>query len=85
MRLFKSEMSALLGKHTGSIYRDLSRNSTGGVYTSSEARRAAEQRRLDGKPSPKLGCPALTQKILGMFKDDLSPDQISGRLGGIIP
>jgi IS30 family transposase len=67
MGLSKSEMAALLGKHPGSIYRELSRNGIGGVYTGSEARRAAEQRRLDSKPSPKLGSPALTQKILDRF------------------
>jgi IS30 family transposase len=67
MELSKSEMAALLGKHPGSVYRELSRNGTGGVYTGSDAQRAAEQRRLDGKPSPQLDCPALTEKILDMF------------------
>jgi IS30 family transposase len=56
-----------------------------GKRPGSEAQRAAEQRRLDGKPSPKLGCPDLTEKILDMFKNDLSPDQISGRLGALYP
>jgi hypothetical protein len=49
----------------------LSRNGTGGVYTGSEAQRAAEQRRLDSKPSPKLDCPALTEKILDIFKNEI--------------
>jgi IS30 family transposase len=85
MRLFKSEMAALPGKRPGSVYRELRRNGTGGVYAGSEAQRAAEQRRLDGKPGPKLGCPGLTEKILDMFKNDLSPEQISGRLGRLYP
>jgi IS30 family transposase len=37
MGLSKSEMAALLGKHPGSVYREPSRNRTGGVYTDSEA------------------------------------------------
>jgi IS30 family transposase len=85
MGLSKSETAALLGKHPGSIYRELSRNGTGGVYTGSEAQRAAEQRRLNGKLGPKLGSPALTEKILDMFKDDLSPDQIAGHLRALYP
>jgi IS30 family transposase len=57
MGLSKSEMAALLGKHPGSVYRKLSRNSTGGVYTGSEDQRAAEQRRLDGKRAPNWAIP----------------------------
>jgi IS30 family transposase len=34
---------------------------------------------LDAKPSPKLDNPALTQEIMRLFKQDLSPDQIAGR------
>jgi IS30 family transposase len=88
MGLSKSEMAAILGKYPGNVYRELSRKGTGGVYTGSEAHRAAEQRRLDGKQGPKLGNPAPTQKNLDMFyfgRYDLSPDQTSGRLGALYP
>jgi IS30 family transposase len=37
MRLPKSSMSVILGKHPSSIYRELKRNGTGGVYSGSEA------------------------------------------------
>jgi IS30 family transposase len=80
MRLPKSFMSVILGKHHSSIYRELNRNGSGGVYTGAEAQAASEQRRLEHKPSPKTGDAALMKEIVALFKKDLSPDQISGRL-----
>jgi IS30 family transposase len=81
----KSYMSVILGKHQSSIYREINRNGTDGVYTGNEAQALSVQRRLDHKPSPKLNDPALTREIMRLFKQDLSPDQISGRLGTIYP
>jgi IS30 family transposase len=46
MGLSKSEMAALPDKHPGNIYRELSRNSTGGVYTGSEAQRLSKGGRI---------------------------------------
>jgi IS30 family transposase len=80
MRLPKSFMSAILGKHHSSIYRELNRNGSGGVYTGAEAQVASEQRWLENKPRPKTGDEALMREITGLFKKDLSPDQIVGRL-----
>jgi IS30 family transposase len=54
------------------------------VYTGAAAQAASVQRRLDNKPSPKLD-PALTREIMRLFKQDLSPDQISGWLGVVCP
>jgi IS30 family transposase len=85
MGLSKSDMAVILGKHPGSIYRELKRNGTDGVYTGSGAQALSVQRRLETRPSPKLGSPALTGEILNLFKGDLSPDQISGRLGILYP
>jgi IS30 family transposase len=48
-------MSVILGKHQSSIYREFSRNGSGDVYTGNEAQAASERRRLDNKPSPKIG------------------------------
>jgi hypothetical protein len=59
MELPKSEMAVLPGKYPGIIYRELSRNGIGGVYTGS-----GPGGRLDSKPSLTLDCPAPTQKIL---------------------
>jgi IS30 family transposase len=81
MVLPKCFISVILGKHVSSIYRELSRNGTDGVYTGTEAQAVSVQRRLDTKPSPKLDDPVLTREIMALFKQDLSPDQISGWLG----
>jgi IS30 family transposase len=81
MKLPKSSISVILGKHQSSIYRQINRNRTDGVYTGNEAQALSVQRRRDTKPSPKLDDPALTREILALFKQDLSADQISGRLG----
>jgi IS30 family transposase len=67
------------------IYRGLNRNVAGGVYTGNEAQAASAQRRLESKPSPKLDDHALTREIPRLFKQDLSPDQISGRLEVLYP
>jgi IS30 family transposase len=75
----------ILGKHLGSVYRELDRNSSGGVYTGNEAHRASLRRRLENKPSPKLDDPALTGEIMRLFKQDLSGEQISGRLEVFYP
>jgi IS30 family transposase len=40
---------------------------------------------LDTKPSPKLDDHALSREIMSLFKQDLSADQISGRLKVLYP
>ncbi|MDR2740717.1 MAG: hypothetical protein LBB98_00970, partial [Treponema sp.] len=80
MHLPKCYMSVILGKHLSSIYRELNRNGLGGVYTGNEAQPSSEQRRLDNKPSPRMDDHALMREITALFKQDLSPDQISSRL-----
>jgi IS30 family transposase len=75
----------ILGKHPSSIYRELNRNGSGGVYTGNEAQAASAHRRLESKPSPKLDDPALTREIMKLFKQDLSADQIAGRLKAACP
>jgi IS30 family transposase len=77
--------AVILSKHPSSIYRELSRNRSGSVYTGNEAQKASVQRRLDNKPGPKLDDPALTREIMRLFKHDLSADQISGRLEVLYP
>jgi hypothetical protein len=49
------------------------------------AQALSAQRRLDHKPSPNLDDPALMREIIRLFKQDLSPDQISDRLGTVYP
>jgi IS30 family transposase len=85
MGLPKSFMSVILGKHQSSVYREFSRNGSGGVCTGNEAQALSEQRRLDAKPSPKIDDRALMGEVMALFKKDLSPDQISGRLEAKYP
>jgi IS30 family transposase len=85
MGLLKCYQSVIHGKHLSSIYRELNRNSTGGVYTGNEVQQTSAQRRLDNKPSPKLDDHKLTREIMRLFKQDLSADQISGWLGVLYP
>ncbi|MDR1986764.1 MAG: hypothetical protein LBP88_07330 [Treponema sp.] len=85
MALPKCYMAVILGKHPSSVYCELRRNSTGGVYSGQEAHEASEQRRVDTKPYPKLDHPVLTGEIMRLFPQDLSPEQISGRLGVLYP
>ncbi|MDR1232035.1 MAG: IS30 family transposase, partial [Spirochaetaceae bacterium] len=55
MGLPKSCAAAIPGKHPSSIYRELNRNGDCGIYTGSGAQALSVQRRLDSRPSPKLG------------------------------
>ena len=80
MGLPKNYMAVIAGKHQSSIYREFNRNGPGGVYTGNEAQAMSEQRRLDTKPCPKTDDDALMNEITALFRKDLSPDQISGRL-----
>jgi IS30 family transposase len=84
MGLPKCCQAVILGKHPG-VYRELDRNSSGGVYTGNGAQKASVQRRLDNKPGPRLDDPALTREIMKLFKQDLSADRISGRLVVLYP
>jgi IS30 family transposase len=54
MGLPKYYEAVILGKHPSSVYRELDRNSSGGVYTGNEAQKASVQRRMDNKPSPSM-------------------------------
>jgi IS30 family transposase len=78
-------MSVILGKHQSGIYREFNRNGSGGVYTGNEAQAASGQRRPDNKPGPKTDDDALISGITALFKKDLPPDQISGRLRAKYP
>jgi IS30 family transposase len=85
MKLPKIYISVIFGKHISSIYREIERNSFGNIYTGREAQQASDQRRVETKPSPKLNDPALMGEVDRLFKKDLSPEQISGRLDELYP
>jgi IS30 family transposase len=85
MGLPKCCQAVILSKHPSSVYRELDRNSSGGVYTGNGAQKASVQRRLENKPGPRLDDSALTREIMKLFKQDLSADRISGRLAVLYP
>jgi IS30 family transposase len=80
MRLAKCRIAVILGKHPGSVYRKLARNSRRGLYVGTEAQQQAEQRRLESKGRPKRDNAPLMATVKDWFKKDCSPDQIAGRL-----
>jgi IS30 family transposase len=84
MALPKCYTLVILGKHHSSIYRELNLNGSDSIYTGNEAQAASAHRRLESKPSPKLDA-MLMREIMRLFKQDLSVDQISGRLGAAYP
>jgi IS30 family transposase len=80
MKVPKQYISVIFGKHLSSVYRELKRNSNCAVYTGREAQLISALRRSDEKPKPKTDNSMLMDKVMEMFKKDMSPEQISGRL-----
>ncbi|MDR3343087.1 MAG: hypothetical protein LBT14_09960 [Treponema sp.] len=55
MKLPKTYISVILGKHLSSIYHELNRNSDeNGIYLGREAQDEADQRRANTKERPKM-------------------------------
>jgi IS30 family transposase len=80
-----SIIARVFGKHTSSIYRELSRNANLGFYLSHHADNAARKRRKDSRPCPKRGNVKLLQYIEDRFRNDHSPEQIAGRIKVVYP
>ena len=68
MGLPKDAISVILGKDLSSVYRELNRNSSEGIYIGREALYEAESRRRAGTGSPRIPiCPsygAYRQRIM---------------------
>jgi IS30 family transposase len=73
-------IARFIGKNISSIYRELSRNSTSGLYLSHRAQKATEKRRRISRPKPKFGNTQLMTEVIRRIKKDHSPEQIAGRL-----
>jgi IS30 family transposase len=58
MGLPKGYMSAILGKHQSSIYREFNRNGSGGVYTGKRPKRQANK---DGWRTNRAPKPTITR------------------------
>jgi IS30 family transposase len=69
-----------LDKHLSSIYRELSRNAYKGNYCCLDAEKEATARRRDSTSFSKRGNQELIETVNQLFENDLSPEQIAGRL-----
>jgi IS30 family transposase len=68
MGLPQDAISVILGKDLSSVYRELNRNSSEGLYTGGEAHNEAEIRRQEAKDRPKLNGPVLMGIVMDVFK-----------------
>jgi len=73
-------VARIIGKHPSSAYREVRRNSSHGCYISRKAQVAADTRRMDSRPSPVRGNKPLMACVEGLLQQDLSPQQIAGRI-----
>jgi transposase, IS30 family len=73
-------IARILGKHSSSVYRELSRNEKSGFYLSHHASFAAQERRKISRTSPKRGNVVLIREIERRIREDHSPEQIAGRM-----
>ncbi len=73
-------IARFLAKNNSSVYRELARNSTSGLYLSHKAQAITKKRRQTSRPKPKLGNMQLMKEVLKRIKMDHSPEQIAGRL-----
>ena len=80
MKLPIREMARIIGKHPSTLYRELARNSIHGNYIARKAEEKARNRRNDNRPSPVLGNIVLMNTVERLIKQQVAPDQISGRL-----
>lgn len=69
-----------LDKHPASLYRELNRNSGKTHYCCLEAEKKAVTRRLNSTSFSKRGNSELMAIVQRLFEDDLSPEQIGGRI-----
>lgn len=86
LQVFKSfglEMdiiARLIGKHPSSLYREMSRNASHGIYISGKAQNKAAKRRKLNRPSPVSHNKELIRCVERLLKKECSPDEIVGRI-----
>jgi IS30 family transposase len=69
-----------LEKHPSSIYRELTRNTFKSQYNCLEAEKRAINRRTTSTSYSKCSNQKLMATVFRLFKEDLSPEQIAGRI-----
>jgi IS30 family transposase len=80
-----TEISETLGRHRGTIYRELQRNTGGRGYRPQQAQRLAEERREACRQPTKMSIPQLKKYVTGKLKKKWSPEQIAGRIRQDLP
>ncbi len=79
--LSNAAIARLMGRHRSTIAREIARNSTpyDGAYRPSRAQEQANGRRSRSRRNKRF-TPADWKTVIGLLREGLSPDQISGRL-----
>jgi IS30 family transposase len=76
----KAEIGRLMGRHRGTIGRELTRNAGRGGYRPRPAQRLADARRVRCRRLAKLDDPALRRYVGRKLRLGWSPEQVAGRL-----
>lgn len=70
----------ILGRHVSSLYREITRNSSHGLYISGKAQAKATSRRKQNRPSPVRKNAPLMKCVEKLLRREFSPDEIVGRI-----
>jgi IS30 family transposase len=73
-------VARMLCRHPSSLYREIDRNSSHGLYISGKADNRASKRRESNRPSPVLENKPLIKCVEKLLREDCSPDEIVGRI-----
>jgi IS30 family transposase len=74
------EIARRMGRHRSTIYRELKRNSTNGVYFPCQAQRQAERRRRERPLARKADRPSVNGTVRRLLSRYCSPDEIARRM-----
>lgn len=75
-----AEIAKTLGRHRGTLYRELARNMGGCGYRPKQAQRLAEERRAACRRPKKMSQPELKKYVAQKLMALWSPEQIAGRI-----
>jgi IS30 family transposase len=74
----QEQIAESLGRHPGTISRELARNRVGGEYFAAQAQELAERRRRERPLKRKLDDPELNEAVRRRLVQNWSPEQIAG-------
>lgn len=73
-------IARILGRHPSSLYREIKRNTSQGLYISGRAQTRATKRRKLNRPSPVRQNKPLIKCVEKLLQREFSPDEIVGRI-----